>query len=172
MENDVFQILTVHDISSDGGSPHILSALGPTNNTSFARLVRRGGFGDTIAWLLPDTMKGVFHPKPNGHAYIAALVLYHMEAENAKIQAGVSSTTQSDVWDDWTEMAPAMVCPLQASDLSLAAAIAEENSTSSLPVSTATIASRTAVALTSVAPSAMLSSVVSPAEGQDHLYRH
>jgi len=144
LEDDAFQVLTVDSIPSDGSSPHILSASAPTNNTAIARR----GTGDTIAWLLPDSMKRVFHPKPNGHAYIASLVLYHMEAENAKIQGGFSSSTMSDLLDDWTEIAPALACPLQIPDLPLAAAIAAENSTSG-----------SSVLSVSSAPSVLLSTV-------------
>jgi hypothetical protein len=42
--------------------------------------------GGLISWFIPDTVKRVFHPQPNGHLLIANLVLYHMEIELAKQQ--------------------------------------------------------------------------------------
>jgi len=126
LEDDVMQLLEIDTVPSDGSTPHILSASAPTNNTAIAKR----GVKDTVAWLLPDSMKRVFHPKPNGHAYVASLVLYHMEAENAKMQAGSSSSALSDVLAEWTEIAPALACPLQGPDTPIiGAAIAAGNST-------------------------------------------
>ena len=121
LEEDIFQVLTVDSIPTDGSPPHILSASAPADNITFDRRLRQRGIGETIAWLLPDSMKRVFHPKPNGHAYIASLVLYHMEAENAKIQAGGSSSTSSALLNGWAEIAPALACPLQAPDMLVSA---------------------------------------------------
>jgi hypothetical protein len=64
------------EIQNGTASPNSKLAIGGLGQEDIALL---GG----ISWWLPDSVKRVFHPQPNGHAIIANLVLYHMEGERA-----------------------------------------------------------------------------------------
>ena len=119
VEDGIFEVLKVGPPPADGSAPRIISASTASNGTTTVFRHRRG-FTDSLAWLIPDTVKRVFHPRPNGHAIIASLVIYHMEVESAKSQAGIqlNPAIPAVFASEWTEIVKSPSCPLQAPDLS------------------------------------------------------
>ena len=102
----------------DGSAPHIVSVVSPNSNIASAK-VRRDGVGDFAAWLVEDSVKRVFHPRPRGHSLMASLVLYHMEAENAIINPAPDyANNATTVWVELGAAPP--LCPLQAPDVPVA----------------------------------------------------
>lgn len=119
LNNSVFEVLEVDSPPADGSAPHIISASPPSSNVTTSRF-RRGAVGDFAAWLVTDSVKRVFHPRPRGHSLMASLVLYHMEAENAIMNPAPEYANNATAV--WTEVPPALAlsCPIQAADIPIA----------------------------------------------------
>lgn len=83
------QTLEIGKPPADGSAPEVLSVIFDSKNSALQGTSRRLGIigiaGDALGYLIPDTTKRVFHPRPVGHAIIASLLLWHMEIEEIKM---------------------------------------------------------------------------------------
>ena len=167
LNDSVFEVLEVDTPPADGSAPKIISASAPSSNITDAKFRRRGAIGDFAAWLIADSVKRVFHPRPRGHSLMASLVLYHMEAENAIMNPAPEYATNATTV--WTELGPALSCPLQAADIPIANVNAppggsDTSGSSSSPSSTLSAQTSTLVASTAAA---LLTPVVAPPNSAD-----
>lgn len=117
LNGSIFEQIEAGPAPADGSVPQLISAVFPSNDVTSAkrRLRPRGAVGDFLVWLIRDDVKRVFHPRPRGHSLMASLVLYHMEAQNAIMNPAPEYATNATTV--WTELGPALSCPIQAADI-------------------------------------------------------
>lgn len=116
LNGSIFEQIEAGPAPADGSVPQLISAVFPSNDVASARrrLGRRDAT-DWVVWLIADDVKRVFHPRPKGHALMASLVLYHMEAQNAIMNPAPEYANNATLV--WTELGSALSCPIQAPDI-------------------------------------------------------
>ena len=162
LNDSVFEVLEVDTPPTDGSAPHIISASSPSSNITSAK-IRRGSIGDFAAWLIADSVKRVFHPRPRGHSLMASLVLYHMEAENAIMNPAPEYAANASTV--WTELGPALSCPLQAADIPIANVNAPpggNNTSASLASPSSILSTQTSILIAPTATVTQTPSVAPP----------
>ena len=116
LNGSIFEQIEAGPAPADGSVPQLISAVFPSNDVASARRrLGRRGVTDWVVWLIKDDVKRVFHPRPKGHSLMASLVLYHMEAQNAIMNPAPDYATNATTV--WTELGPALSCPIQAADI-------------------------------------------------------